>query len=120
MVRNRDEIIEERRRLKAQYNHLFDDVAALLFRHDPIGIAFDNENVDEHELEARTILPKLRECQSAKDTLQVVHQEFVRWFGAEIAGAEKHYTLIATEIWHLWEVSPAGNESSMSDKACGC
>jgi len=60
--------------------------------------AFDNENTDEYEHEARTILPRLRECRSAKDALRAAHQEFVRWFEAENAGAEKHYTAIASEI----------------------
>jgi hypothetical protein len=35
---------------------LFDSVSALLFRHDPIGIAFDNENTDEYDPETGTIL----------------------------------------------------------------
>jgi len=105
MVGTREQIMEERRRLKTEYGRLFDAVAAILFRHGPLGIAFDNENAGEYESEARTILPRLRECHSAKDTLQVVHQEFVRWFGVETAGAEEHYAAIASEIWELWDAS---------------
>jgi hypothetical protein len=53
-------------------------VSALLFRHDPIGIAFDNENTDEDDPETGTILPQLRNCEAASDVLRVVHEEFVR------------------------------------------
>jgi hypothetical protein len=40
MTRTREEIIAERHRLKAEHRELFDEVAALLLRHDPVGINF--------------------------------------------------------------------------------
>jgi hypothetical protein len=103
-MRKREEILEERRRLKAEYGELFDAVSALLFRHDPIGINFE-DNTDEYDLEVGTILPRLRLCFSASDTLQVVHEEFVRWFGAETAGSTDRYKEVASEIWDLWHRS---------------
>jgi len=39
MRRTREETLQERRQLKAEYRQLFDSVSALLFRHDPMGIA---------------------------------------------------------------------------------
>ena len=101
MANTREEIREGRRRLKAQYADLFDSVSALLFRSDPIGINFE-ENTDEYENEVGTILPRLETCQSAEDVLHVVHQEFVRWFDAGIAGPQSRYTETAVEIWRLW------------------
>ena len=41
MPRTREEILDNRRRLRAEYGDLFDSTAALLFRHDPIGINFE-------------------------------------------------------------------------------
>jgi hypothetical protein len=70
MTRTRDEILENRRRLRAEYGELFDSRAALLYRHDPIGINFE-DNTDEYEPEAETILPRLRSCHSVNDVLQV-------------------------------------------------
>jgi hypothetical protein len=102
MTKTRDEILEERRRLKAQYGALFDSMAALLYRHDPIGINFD-DNKDEYEPEAGTILPRLSGCRSAEDVLQVVHEEFVRWFDRGTAGPPEHYEKIASEVWQLWQ-----------------
>jgi len=103
MPRTREEILRERRQLKAEYGDVFDSVAALLFRHDPIGIAFENENTNEYEPEAGTILPRLRGCASASDVLCVVHEEFCRWFGSETAGSAGRYAQIADETWQLWQ-----------------
>lgn len=102
MPNTREEIIAERQRLKAEYRELFDEVAALLFRHDPVGINFD-DNTDEYEPEVGTILPRLRSCHSAEDVRRVVHQEFTRWFDADIVGSEHHYDKIAKEIWERWQ-----------------
>jgi hypothetical protein len=108
MPRTREEIFEERRQLKAEYGELFDSVAALLFRHDPVGINFEI-NADEYRSEAGTILPRLRGCQSEGEVRQVIHEEFVRWFDADTAGPEERYAEIASEVWKLWLVkNPAG------------
>jgi len=102
MPRTREEILENRRRLRAEYGELFDSTAALLFRHDPIGVNFE-ENTDEYETEVDTILPRLRGCHSADDVLQVVHEEFGRWFDSGTAGPRERYQEIASEIWRLWQ-----------------
>lgn len=102
MARTGDEIRENRRRLKARYGKLFDAVATLLFQKDPIGINFE-ENTDEYESEAETILPRLRTCKGPDDVLEVVYAEFVRWFDADTAGPRERYVEIASEIWQLWQ-----------------
>ena len=82
-------------------------MSALLYRHDPIGINFE-DNTDEYEPEAETILPRLRNCHSADDVLQVVHAEFVRWFDPATAGPPEHYKKIAGDVWQLWQRHLAG------------
>jgi len=104
MPRTREDILEERRQLKAKYGDLFDSTAALLFRHDPVGINFE-VNPDEYQAEAGSILPHLHSCQSADDVCRVVHEEFVRWFNPATAGPPEGYKQIVSEIWQLWEVS---------------
>ena len=104
MARTREQILEERRRLKSEFGELFDAISALLFRADPIGISFDNENTDEYDPEVGTILPRLRNCTCADDVLSVVYEEFVRWFdGEDTAGPRERYQPIAAEIWQLWQ-----------------
>jgi hypothetical protein len=104
MPRTREQILEERRQLKAAYADLFDAITEILFRHDPIGINFE-VNTDEYEAEARTILPRLRTCKSPADVTAVVHEEFSRWFSPEIAGSNESYSEIAAEIWYLWHLA---------------
>jgi len=98
----REELQEERRKLKAEYRELYDEVAALLFRHDPVSINYET-NTDEYEPEVGTILPRLKTCGSAEDVRRVVHEEFKRWFGLESAGRENGYTAISVEIWDCWQ-----------------
>jgi hypothetical protein len=92
----------DRQRLKAEYPELFDKVAALLFRHDPMSLNF-GDNTDEYEPEVCAILPRLRSCHSAEEVRRVVHQEFTRCFDADTAGPEHYYDEIAKEIWELWQ-----------------
>jgi hypothetical protein len=102
MTQTREQIREGRHRLKVEYGELFGAIAALLFREDPAGINFE-VNLDEYEPEAGTILPRLKTCASADDVLVVVHEEFVRWFGADTAGPQESYQMIALKIWELWQ-----------------
>ena len=90
----------ERNAKRSKYGELYDSVAALLFRHDPVSINFEN-NTDEYETEAGTILPRLSSCNSVDDAYQVIYEEFVRWFDRGTAGPEELYNEIAKEIWGL-------------------
>jgi hypothetical protein len=100
-MRTKELIEAENKRLKAEYGSLFDSVAEILFRHDPIGINF-GDNRDEYEPEARTILPRLKTCQSSEDVATVTYEEFQRWFGSDIAGGREKYRSLGEEIWHSW------------------
>lgn len=111
MTRTRDEILESRRRVKTEYGTLFDSVSALLYRHDPMGINFE-ENTDEYDLEAETILPRLQRCHELEDVRDAVYSEFVRWFDAGTAGPPEHYKQIDSEIWQLWQEYLARNRNS--------
>lgn len=92
---------ERRRRLRAGYLRLYKEIEALLFRHDPILIALA-ANTDEYDPEVGTILPRLSACASPADVTSVVHEEFVHWFGPELAGSRDKYSQIGTEVWELW------------------
>lgn len=94
---------EKRRRLRREYGALFEVVAEILFRHDPVGINFD-VNPDEYEPEAETILARLPYCRSAEDTAAAVHQEFQVWFTPEVAGPREKYEGAAEEIWRAWSL----------------
>ncbi len=96
-----EEIIGKRAKAKKEYGKLFDAVSEILFRHDPAEINFDF-NKDEYDIEAETILPRLKNCHSAGDVLVVVREEFQKWFSEETATSEQNKE-IAEEIWNLWQ-----------------
>ncbi len=100
-MNDRERIQQERLQLRAEYGKLFDVVASMLFQHDPLGINFES-NTDEYEPEAGTILPRLKTCHSVLEVRKMVHEEFIRWFDPEIAGAESKYDAIAQELWDMW------------------
>jgi hypothetical protein len=82
-----------------QYKELYKQVANILLKHDPVGIA----SVDSHEYdpEVSAILPQLKSCQSEKDVLEMVYSEFVKWFDKTTAGPKSKYNPIAKEIWEI-------------------
>ncbi len=80
------------------YERLVSDLGALLYRHDPIGIAL-GDNPDEYEPEARSIVPRLPSVETLEDVRRIVHEELVRWFDADTAGAAADHQVIAEELW---------------------
>ena len=91
---------DRRRELTARYERLVGELEALLYRHDPVGIAF-GDNQDEYSPEAGSIAPRLRGVETVEDVRRIVHEEFVRWFDADTAGPAADYQAIAEELWTL-------------------
>ena len=81
------------------------EVEALLYRHDPIGIAF-GDNPDEYRPEAETIVARLPRARTVEDVHTLVHQEFVHWFDGDTAGPVSRYEAIAQEVWSTWQAAP--------------
>lgn len=98
----------EHEQLKRKYGTLFDTVAEILFRQDPVGINFEH-NTDEYHPEVGTILPRLESANSESEILQIIHEEFIKWFDADIAGPPENYAKSATEIWAAWQQFKAGH-----------
>jgi len=93
----------ERAETKRKYPKLFEEVSAILYRHDPIGIGIAlGAPPDEYAAEAGTIIPRLKECRSEEDVVRVVLEEFQRWFGQD-AGAKERYAKPSREIWQAWQ-----------------
>ncbi len=83
---------------------------ALLFRHDPIGLNYE-DNLDEYRAEAQTITLRRSEARSVDDGRRIAHEEFVRWFDVDIAGPPQRYQSIAEEIWADWSTSDSLNRT---------
>jgi hypothetical protein len=88
---------------KEGYQNLYRSLTALLYRHDPMGLAAAGCPKDEYEPEVGTIIPRLQEAKSVEDVRRIVHEEFLHWFdGKEMAGPESAYSAIAQDIWEIF------------------
>lgn len=103
MSNERENIKRDRALLKERYGSLFEEVSAILFEEDLVGIAFET-NTDEYEPEVGTILPKLGHACSSTDVAEIVREEFIRWFGPEYGGESETYLPVAERIWDAWRV----------------
>ena len=94
---------QTRQRLLAAQQDLVASLEALLFRHDPVGIDFEN-NTDEYRPEAEAIVLRLPEAATEHDLDRIIREEFVRWFGPDTANSVDvgHYAQIAHEAWPIW------------------
>lgn len=99
---------ERYRKLREIYGHIYTAAEELFFHHDPIAINFET-NTDEYAPEVSTVLPRLHGCSSATDVQRVLHEEFSRWFGVEVAGSFKQYARMAVELWIIWRDFKASN-----------
>ena len=73
---------------------------ALLYRHDPVGIAF-GDNPDEYRPEASNIAARLDRAGCVDDVRSLVREEFARWFGEDPARDADRFDGIAHEVWAL-------------------
>ena len=92
---------DRRAELLDEYTELYLKVEAILFRADPIDINYGH-NSDEYSPEVGTILPRLKMALSADDVLNIVYEEFSRWFGADEVGPKSGFEKIANDVWQAW------------------
>ena len=99
---------DRQKSLKEAFGELYIQVSRLVREADPIGLIAIGTPKDEYDIEVGTILPRLREATSARDVQGIVHEEFVHWFTAEIAGPLEIYAAVSEEIWKTWQASAVG------------
>lgn len=89
-----------RKQLKEKYRELYSEVEAILFKHDLMGINFE-DNTDEYSLEVDTILPRLQEAKNKENVALIIYEEFNRWFDEDLAKDKNNpkYMAMATEVW---------------------
>jgi hypothetical protein len=73
-----------------------------IYEVDPLGLG-NGDNTDEYDPEAGTILRLLPHVRSEAEALTLVHQTFVKWFGAETAGPQSRYLALSERIWKVWQ-----------------
>lgn len=66
---------------------------------DPIGLLAGGAPSDEYTPEIGTIIPLLANAHRPDDVTDVLHGEFLRWFGEGTAGPRQAYGAPARQIW---------------------
>ena len=66
---------------------------------DLIGLLEAGAPADEYGSEVGTILPRITNAQRPDDVTDVLHEEFLRWFGDGTAGPRQAYEAPARRIW---------------------
>jgi len=91
----------ERKHLITEYKALVDGITSILFRLDPVGIAFENPHRDEYASEAAMIARLLPEAKDSEDVANAVGHVFLQQFGEPLPGAPTRYRDVALEIWRF-------------------
>jgi phage gp46-like protein len=84
--------------LRRKYKTVYDDLANILFRHDPVHIA---SRRDEYEPEVGRILAGTKDVRSVDDLTDAIHSVFIEMFDRSTAGDRAKYEPIARELWVL-------------------
>ena len=107
MISEQEKMRSKREKIRNLFGGVYDKLSAILFRHDPLDSAYVNhpnvkDNPDEYDSVVDDILPKLAECWSEDECLNIIYKCFLREFSADDVGPISKYKLIAHETWVLW------------------
>jgi hypothetical protein len=105
---------ERRSELDLAYERLWKDVSAALFRLDPFGLTFET-NTHEYDMEARSIVRRLRDAVDVAEVQRIVHDEFVRASDTVDAGPPGRYAAVASEIWAIFGSSAVSSARRPAD-----
>lgn len=95
-IPGREQLLSERRRLRRKHKALYDQLARILFEHDPIGIA---SAADEYEPEVGRILIRAAAARSVDELTDAIHSVFVEMFDLSTAGSRAKYEAVARDLW---------------------
>jgi len=87
--------------MKKKNRALHLDISAILLKYDPMQIGAVAET-DEYDLEAATILSRIKEVHTKEELSNIVYEEFQSWYGREEVGDKAMYDEMAAEIWETW------------------
>ena len=102
MDKNPAQVAREREEFRRQHGPLFDACVREFYRTDPIHVA-PHAPLDEYEPQVHTVLPRLGECTGQADVQRVLHEEFVKAFGPELAGPIGRYSTLSYTVWALYQ-----------------
>lgn len=99
-----DEFEAEQALMRERYGSLLDEMTVMLFRIDPAGVSYAD---DEYETEALYILRRLPEATRSEDVVAIVTDVLVSQFGDDWYRDLREVRMqkrddAAAEIWNAW------------------
>ena len=88
--------------MKKKNRALHLDISAILLKYDPMEVGAAVIESDEYDLEAATILSRIKEVHSKEELTDIVYEEFQSWYGKDAVGERDLYEKMASEIWEVW------------------
>jgi len=88
--------------MKKKNRALHLDISAILLKYDPMDVGAAIIEDDEYDLEAATILSRIKEVHSKEELTDIVYEEFQSWYGKDAVGERELYEKMAAEIWETW------------------
>jgi hypothetical protein len=82
-----------------RYQDLVAAVEGAINEADPIGLLETGAPTDEYAPEIGTILSRIANAERPDDVTDLLHEEFLRWFGEGTAGPRQAYEAPARRIW---------------------
>jgi hypothetical protein len=96
----------------SRYKLLRTAVASAVDEADPIRLLAHGCPGDEYAPEIRTIVPRVCNATDVGAVRRIIHEEFVHWFGDDIAGPESAYESLARRVWSAVEHYRTGDGPS--------
>ncbi len=97
--------------MKKKNRALHIDISAIILKYDPMHIGTAVES-DEYDLEAATILSRIKEVHSKDELADIVYEEFQSWYGKDAVGEKEQYVKMADEIWETWHRHNEKNDAA--------
>ena len=89
----------DRQEHRRRYEALVASIGLAIHGADPIRLLETGAPRDEYDSEIGTIVPRVIKAASSLEVQSMVHEEFARWFGADISGPVGAYEVPAQAIW---------------------
>ena len=84
---------------RKRFETLVAAVADAINGSDPIGLLGIGCLANEYALEIGTVVPRIAKASDAAEVRSILHDEFGRWFGRDVAGPPDVYDAAALAIW---------------------
>jgi hypothetical protein len=81
------------------YGDLFDELQTIIGEYDVMSLFCFGATAAEYDLEVKTIIIQLDKGMNEQQVLNIIHQEFVLWFGEELIGSKDTFSDMSNDVY---------------------